>query len=57
VSYGYDAGINSKGRLSSIVENAPGGALQTQVLYVYNQKGRVTSEARIIGTQAYHEAL
>jgi RHS repeat-associated protein len=53
VSYGYDAGINGKGRLSSIVENAPGGALQTQVLYVYNQKGRVTSEARIIGTQAY----
>ena len=53
VTYGYDAGANGKGHLTSIVENAPGGALQTQVLYAYDQKGRVTNEIRTIGSQTY----
>jgi RHS repeat-associated protein len=53
VQYGYDAGTNGKGHLTSIIENAPGGALQTQVLYAYDQKGRLTTETRTIGSQTY----
>ncbi|HEV8645109.1 MAG TPA: hypothetical protein VGR01_06030, partial [Burkholderiales bacterium] len=53
VQYGYDAGTNGKGHLTSIIETAPGGALQTQVLYAYDQKGRLTTDTRTIGSQAY----
>jgi YD repeat-containing protein len=53
VQYGYDAGVNGKGRLTSITENAAGGALQTQVLYAYDPHGRVLSETRTIGAATF----
>ncbi|HZP93721.1 MAG TPA: DUF5675 family protein, partial [Burkholderiales bacterium] len=51
--YGYDAGANGKGRLSSITENAPGGALQTQTLYTYDARGRLLTDTRSIGARNY----
>ncbi|HZP92846.1 MAG TPA: RHS repeat-associated core domain-containing protein [Burkholderiales bacterium] len=51
--YGYDAGANGKGRLTSITENAPGGALQTQTLYTYDARGRLLTDTRSVGAQNY----
>jgi len=53
VNYTYDQGMNGKGRLSSIVETAAGGALTAQMIYAYDAHGRMTSETRILGTGAY----
>jgi YD repeat-containing protein len=46
-TYAYDQGANGKGRLTQIVE--PNSTTD----YVYDQKGRLTSETRIIGGVSY----
>ena len=46
-SYGYDQGANGKGRLTQIVEP------NSTTNYVYDQKGRLTSETRIINSVSY----
>jgi YD repeat-containing protein len=53
VQYGYDAGVYGIGRLSSISEAAPGGAMTIQALYAYDLHGRLASETRFIGAQAF----
>jgi len=53
VNYTYDQGVNGKGRLSSIVETAAGGALTAQMVYAFDAHGRMTSETRTLGTGAY----
>jgi YD repeat-containing protein len=53
VQYGYDSGVNGKGRLTSITENAAGGAMTTQVLYGYDAHGRLVTETRTIGSATF----
>ncbi|MGH8769048.1 MAG: hypothetical protein ACREVT_12835 [Burkholderiales bacterium] len=53
VQYGYDAGANGKGRLTSITETDSGGALQTQVLYAYDLHARLSTETRTIGAATF----
>ena len=50
VTYTYDQGANGKGRLTQIVEP------NSTTNYVYDQKGRLTSETRIIGGVSYPTA-
>ena len=49
VLYGYDAGTNGIGRLTSITEKAPGGAVVTQTAYTYDAKARLLTDTRTIG--------
>jgi YD repeat-containing protein len=41
--YGYDAGTNGVGRLTSIDERNPSNVLTNKTSYAYDQKGRVSS--------------
>lgn len=50
-TYGYDAGVNGAGRLTSITESSTGG--QASVQYAYDPQGRTISETRTIAGVPY----
>lgn len=52
-AYAYDQGTNGVGRLSSITETNPAMQVTNQIAYAYDSHGRVTSETRTLGGQAY----
>ena len=52
-AYAYDEGANGVGRLSSITESDPASNVTSQIAYVYDARGRVTSETRTIGGLQY----
>jgi YD repeat-containing protein len=52
-AYAYDQGTNGVGRLSSITETDPANLVTHAIAYGYDQKGRVTSEARTVGGVSY----
>lgn len=54
--YAYDLGTSGKGRLSSITERNPADAVTALTEYAYDAHGRVTSETRTVGGQAYATA-
>ena len=51
--YGYDSGTNGKGRLTGIEERNASNVVTSQIAYVYDQRGRVTSETRTVAGLAY----
>ena len=52
-TYIYDQGSNGLGRLTSIEERNPSGNVVVLTQYVYNQKGRLTSDTRTVNSIAY----
>lgn len=53
VEYGYDAGTNQKGRLTSLTEKDPGGTVVTSTAYTYDLQGRLLTDTRAIGGGSY----
>jgi YD repeat-containing protein len=49
----YDQGVNGLGRLSSVTETDPANNVTNVIAYAYDAHGRVTSESRTLGGQAY----
>ena len=52
-AYLYDLGVNGIGRLTSITETNPAQVVTSVIAYAYDAHGRVTSETRTLGGQAY----
>ncbi len=48
VTYGYDGGVNGKGRRTSATVYNSDGSVSNSVSWTYDSRGRVTSEARTI---------
>jgi YD repeat-containing protein len=51
--YAYDQGQNGLGRLTAITEANPSNEVTSQIVYAYDQHGRVISETRTVAGQAY----
>ncbi len=51
--YGYDAGTNGKGRLTSLTEKAPGGTTVTTSTFTYDAKGRMLGDTRTVNSVNY----
>src|SRR5262249_5343311 len=51
--YGYDAGTNGIGRLTSINELDPAQTVIGSSAYVYDQRGRITSDTSTLNGVAY----
>jgi len=52
-TYSYDQGMNGIGRLSSIMETDPANQVTSTIAYAHDQRGRVTSETRILNAVQY----
>jgi RHS repeat-associated protein len=53
IDYGYDAGSYGKGHLTSLTEKNSNGSTQTTTTFTYDQKGRLTTDTRVIGGVSY----